>query len=159
MTSREKKSLVLAGIIGSLMGTYDDNEKTKLHKKIQLKIRKSINLSHKKYRQESINTVMLGDKIWKKTVDHFAGKETTIEASNLVVRLVIKDENLAKYGFSRKTLEKWAKPCYRADAKELELATAEVVKFIISECNTVFGIEEVKVMPLGDRLAKMRSAG
>lgn len=99
----------------------------------------------KKYGKEALEAIDAGDIAWSNAIDHF--KLTSIEASAFVLELsAIDEKTLAKsFYLSQNNLGKWAKANTRADAKELESNTREVVKFVVDELNKIFGIEEVKL--------------
>lgn len=145
MNDKHKRSLVLASIIGTLLGTYDSDEKTKLHQTIHGRIGKGVRKFASQY---GVNEVMRiaheeGNTIWKDAVDHFAEREITIEASSCILALWNMDEkNLSKhFGLSKGKIGEWAKPSKRADRLALELASREVAKYVFAKTSEVYGIE------------------
>jgi hypothetical protein len=81
MTPKQKRSLVMASIIGTLFGCYDDDERTRLHDELHSRIGKGIRKQVKLFGKECIVKVSHdeGNAIWKDSVDHFADKQITIE--------------------------------------------------------------------------------
>lgn len=160
MTPEQKRTLILASIIGTIFSNYEEDEKTKLHKEIHVRIGKGIRKQVKLHSKEEVVVVAHheGNDIWRKAVDHFAERQVTIEASSCILSIVNLDEKaLSKhYGLGAGALAKWAKPCRRSDALELEKAGNEVAKYIFDAVNELYGIEvEEKISVLERiRLAK-----
>lgn len=153
----KRRSLIIATLIGTMLDSYDKEDKTNLHKNLQVRIRKGIERYKKQHgRSEALALVMIGDRVWKRAIDFFAEQEVYIEASNLVLRLWIEDEKtLAKdYGMAKGKVGEWAKP-YKGDkAYELEKATGEVVDFLMKEINAELGIETTPRMSVLERIRK-----
>lgn len=160
MDVKQKRTLILASIIGTLFGCYDDDEKTKLHKELHARIGKGIKSKVKVFGEKAITKVAHdeGQMIWKKAVDHFADGRITIEASSCILSIVNLDEKaLAKhYGLGAGKLGKWAKPSRREDRVELEKASNEVAKFVFDAVNELYGIEVEKKMSVLERIAQSR---
>ncbi|MDM5264772.1 hypothetical protein PF327_11255 [Sulfurovum sp. XTW-4] len=160
MTPNQKKSLILASIIGTLFATYDKKEQTRLHKEIHVRIGKGIRKQVDIHSKEEVIFVahVQGNGIWKQAVDHFAERKITIEASSTVLALVNLDEKaLSKhYGLGAGILAKWAKPCRRSDALELEKAGNEVAKYVFNAVNELYDIEVEEKMSVLERIAQAR---
>ncbi len=136
----KRRSLIIATLIGTMLDSYDDADKTKLHKTLQVRIRKGMERYKKNNgKAEAMALVIIGDRVWKRAIDHFKVKEVYIEASNLVLRLWMEDEKtLAKdYGLGKGKLGEWAKPYNGEKAYELEKATGEVVDMIFDDLESI----------------------
>lgn len=156
MTQKQKASLIYASIIGTLFATYDDEEKTRLHHKLHTRIGKGIRKHVKLFGEDAVRVVAHdhGNKIWGAAVDHFREKEITIEASSCILAMVHLDEKaLSKhYGLSAGLLSRWAKPCKRSDARELEKAGNEVARYVFNAVSELYGIEVEKKMSVLERI-------
>lgn len=147
ITPIQQRTIILGRIIGSMLSTYQPHEKTKTHKELELRILKGLKQQIKKWGKKDVfATVALGKEVWYESIDHFEANNITIEASNLVLRVLNEDEkNLGKaYGLNKGIIGRWAKPMRRPDAAELEQKTGEVVRHLLSLVNSKLGIEEVK---------------
>ena len=162
MTAEQKRSLILASIIGILFGCYREEEKTKLHKELHTRIGKGIRKQVKLFGEPSVTKVAHdeGQTIWRSAVDHFAEKKIIIEASSCVLAMWNLDEKaLSKhYGLGAGKLGKWAKPSRRKDAAELEKSGNEVAKFVFDAVNELYGIEEEKKMSVLERIQMMKES-
>lgn len=160
MDVKQKRSLILASIIGTLLGCYEEEEKTKLHNELHARIGKNIRKKVKIFGEKLITKVAHdeGQMIWKKAVDHFAERKITIEASSCVLAIWNLDEkSLTKhYGLGAGKLGQWAKPSKRDDALELEKASNEVAKFVFNEVNKLYEIEVEEKMSVLERIAQAR---
>lgn len=160
MNTKQKRSLILASIIGTLFNCYDDDEKTKLHNELHSRIGKGIRKQVKLYGTKCITQVSHdeGQSIWKSAVDHFAEQKITIEASSCILSLVNLDEkSLSKhYGLSAGKLGQWAKPSRRNDRIELEKNSNAVAKFVFNAVNELYGIEEERKLSILERLNFMK---
>lgn len=160
MNKNQKRSLVLASIIGTLFDTYEEENQTKLHKELHARVGKGIRKKASSYTKELVVEIthIDGKKIWDKAVDHFKKNGISIEASHCVLAICNLDEKaLSKhYGLGKGVLEKWAKPCRREDAKELEQNSNEVAKFVFNEASEFYGIEIEKKMSVMERIEKAR---
>ena len=142
MTPKNKRALIAASIIGSLLNAYEKQERNKIHETLRLRAKKGIRRSVAKYGQEAIDAINLGDKVWKSAIDNF--KLTYIEASAFILLLSYKDSKLLSrdYDLGQGILGQWAKPSKAENAVELEANTSEVCRFIFDEINRHLGIEE-----------------
>jgi len=160
MKNTQKRTLILASIIGTLFGNYDEDEKTKLHKELHARIGKGIRKTASKYTRKIVEEVAHndGNMIWKKAVDHFKKDKITIEASSCILAIWNLDEKaLTKYyGLGAGKLGKWAKPSTRHDAVELEQNGNKVARFIFNEVNTLYSIEVEKKLSFMERLELSR---
>lgn len=156
MTPKQKRTLVISSIIGTLFACYDEKEKTKLHKELHNRIGKGIRAKVKQYGAEIIVEIAHrdGNGIWKQAVDHFAAHEITIEASSCILALVNLDERALSrdYGLSRAKLGQWGKPSRREDRVELEKASNEVAKFVYASINTLYNIEVAPTVSILERI-------
>lgn len=148
----KRRSLIIATLIGTMLDSYDNEDKTKLHRELQVRIRKGIERYKKQHsKANALALIMIGDRVWKRAIDFFKEKEIYIEASNLVLRFWIEDEkNLSKYyGLGKGKIGEWAKPYKGENAYELEKATGAVVDYLMREINTELGIvtqEKISVL-------------
>lgn len=163
MRSNQKRSLILAGIIGTLFATYEENEKTQLHKELHTRIGKGVRKQVKLFGKKKITQVAHndGNTIWGSAVDHFAEQKITIEASSCILSMVNLDEKaLSKhYGLSAGKLGKWAKPSRREDASELDKASREVARFVFDEINKLYNIKEDKKISVLERIRLAKEVG
>ncbi len=99
-----------------------------------------------------------GGKIWSDTVDHFADKHITIEASSCILSMWNLDEKaLTKhYGLSAVKLGKWAKPSRREDSSELEKQSNAVARFVFNSINELYGIEVEQKLSVMERISLAR---
>ena len=157
MNANQKRTLMLAGIIGTLFACYDEDEKTRLHKELHARIGKGVRKMVKRYGKQAVIDVShtQGNVVWGDAVDHFAERKITIEASACILELWAKDEKaLAKhFGLSSGKLEKWQVPTTREDAVYLEGCSREVANYVWSKINALYGIEESKKMSVLERIA------
>jgi len=148
MTIKQKRSLILASIIGTLFACYDDKEKTKLHDELHARIGKGIRKQVKLYGEKRITQIAHdeGQVIWKSAVDHFAKDKITIEASSCILAIWNLDEKaLSKhYGLGAGKLGDWARPSKRSDAVALEKASNAVARYVFDAINKLYGIEVEK---------------
>ena len=162
MTEKQKRTLILASIIGTLFSCYDDDEKTRLHLELHKRIGVGVRKWVKQYGEDTVTQVahVDGAGIWKDAVDHFADKKITIEASACVLSLWNLDEkSLAKhFGLGAGKLGKWAKPSRREDRVELEKASREVAKYVYAKINDLYGIKEEKKMSVLEMIAAARKS-
>ncbi len=162
MTSKQKRTLVLAGIIGTLFACYEEEEKTRLHRELHARVGKGIRAMVKRYGEDAVNAVVGDDAntLWGACVDHFTEQKITIEASTCVLAMVNLDEKvLAKwYGLSKSKLGNWAKPCTREDAVVLERASVDVAKEVWKRINASYEIETVKQMSVMERIELARKS-
>ncbi len=160
MTPKQKRTLILGSIIGTLFACYDDDEKTRLHNELHSRIGKGVRCQVRAFSQETVINVAHeeGGKIWADTVDHFADKHITIEASSCILALWNLDEKaLTKhYGMSAKLLGTWARPSRREDAAELEKQSNNVARFVFNAVNDLYGIEEKQKLSAMDKIALAR---
>lgn len=162
MTTKQKRTLVLAGIIGTLFACYDEDEKTRLHKELHQRIGVNTRKWVKKYGQEAVVQVVHdeGNVIWGNAVDHFAEQKITIEASSCVLALWNRDEKmLSKYfGLSAAKLGKWAKPSRRSDAADLDSNSRHVAKYVFDAVSELYGIEVVEDLSVMERISLARKS-
>ena len=148
MTNQNKKTVILARVISSMFNSYKDDEKTRVHKEIQVKIQRGYAKSLKKYGVIDVKeTIELGKQVWYDTIDNFQGEENiTIEASSLILNLVAEDEKaLGKnYSLNKGILERWATSTRREDALEIEESTRVITSYLINLINFALGIESKK---------------
>ena len=147
MNNQQIKTVVLGRIIQSMFMSYTPTEKTKLHKQIEIRLAKGLKRQNKKHGSEAIReAVILGKKVWFAAIDHYDGEELKIEASNMVLRILDKDEkNLSKiYGLNKGIVGKWANPLRRPDAAEIEANTGKIVDYLMKDLNSKLGITEEK---------------
>lgn len=160
MDIKQKRTLILASIIGTLLGCYDEREKTKLHKQLHARIGKGIRKKANQYSKKIVIDIAHdeGQVIWQKAVDHFKENEITIEASTCVLSIWNLDEKaLTKhYGLGAGKLGEWAKPSKREDRVELEKASREVAKFVFNEVNKLYDIEVEEKMSVLERIEQAR---
>lgn len=155
----KRRTLIIATLIGTMLDSYDKEDKTKLHRELQVRIRKGIERYKKKNGSaEALALITIGDRVWKRAIDFFAEKDVYIEASNLVLRLWIEDEKtLAKdYGLGKGKVGEWAKPYKGEKAYELEKATGVVVEFLIKEINSELGIEVAPKISVLERIRQKK---
>lgn len=161
MTVKQKRSLILASIIGTLFSCYEEDEKTKLHNELHTRIGKGIRKQVKLFGEPSVTKVAHdeGQTIWRSAVDHFAEKKIIIEASSCVLAIWNLDEKaLSKhYGLGAGVLSRWAKPSRRKDAYELESAGNEVARYIFKKINELYEIREADRTPVLERIRLLRS--
>jgi hypothetical protein len=157
MTNKQKRTLIIASIIGTLLACYREDEKTKLHRVLHLRIGTGTGKFVKQHGKDIVEKVAYseGNSLWREVVDYFADKERTIEASACVLQLWNKDEKqLGKYfGLSRAKIGRWASPTKRKDAVELERNSRDVADMVFDKINKLYGIEVEKKMGLMERIA------
>lgn len=158
MNTNQKRTAVIASIIGTLLNCYEQKEQTALHRELHSRIGRGI---RKQARKHSIAELMIvtykdGSAIWEDAVGHFSEKEITIEASACVLSLWNMDEKrlTSDYGLSAKKIGEWAKPSKRENRRELELASREVAKYVWQAVNKLYGIEEEKKVSILERLGR-----
>jgi len=160
LNNNQKRTLVLAGIIGTLFACYEEGEKTRLHKELHARIGTGVRKMVKKYSEEKVVQVvhMEGNAVWKDAVDHFAEEKITIEASSCVLSLWAKDEKaLAKhFGMSKSKLGDWARPGTREDAVALEQASLAVATYVWEKISALYDIELEKQMSVMERIEMAR---
>lgn len=160
MTKEQKRSLILASIIGTLFACYADDEKTKLHDELHRRIGKGVRKQVRLFGEDAVKVVAHneGNKIWGEAVEHFKERGITIEASSCVLALWNLDEKpLSKhYGLSAGKLGTWAKPSTRSDAAQLEKAGNELARYIYNTVNTLYGIETVQKLSVLERIKKAK---
>ena len=150
MTANRKRALILASIMGSLLNAYEEDEKTKAHKILQIKLRKGIRNEIKKFKAEAICVINQGEDIWAKAIDKYL--KTHIEASNFVSELSYYEKDLLRkvYGVGQGVISNWFKASYvtqkgrDAKAAELQANAMNICKFVIEEANKELGIEETR---------------
>ena len=156
MTSEQKRSLILASIIGTIFASYRDDERTKLHDELHRRIGKGIRKQVKLYSETAVKVVAHeeGKDVWRSAVDHFAEREITIEASSCILAIWNLDEKaLSKhYGLGAGKIGRWAKPSKRSDAAELDKASREVAKYVFNAVNELYGIEVEEKMSVMERI-------
>ena len=156
MTQKQKRTLILASIIGTLFACYDEDEKTNLHNELHSRIGKGIRKQAKLFGEAGVTQVAHkeGNAIWGSAVDHFRDEGISIEASSCVLAIVNLDEKaLSKhYGLGAGKLGKWAKPSKRSDAAELEKSGNEVAKFVFDAVNELYSIQEQKKIIVLERI-------
>ena len=162
MTTKQKRSLILASIIGTLFSCYEEDEKTKLHDELHARIGKGIRKQVRLYGEHRITQIAHdeGQTIWRRAVDHFAEREITIEASSCILAIWNLDEKaLSKhYGLGAGKLGKWARPSKRSDAAILEKSSNEVARFVFYAVNELYGIEEEKKISVLERIRLAKEA-
>lgn len=124
-----QKSIILVSIIKTILDEYDDGEKSKAITDLSFVCHRFMKaqsgtvllpfglnkvIDQKKH-NNFIKTVMVGDKIWRKTVDRYASNGITIEAISLIDAVYSFDkESLAKHAnITPKRIE-----ALRADARD-----------------------------------------
>ena len=162
MTCEQKRTLILAGIIGTLFACYDEDEKTRLHRELHARVGKGIRAMVKRYGEDPVNAVVSDDAnaLWGECVDHFAEQKITIEASTCVHAMVLLDEKaLAKgYGLSHGKMSKWGKPCTHEDAVVIERASMDVARDVWKRINALYEIKEEKKMSVMERIELARKS-
>jgi len=160
MNPKQKRTLILAGIIGTLFACYEESEKTALHRLLHKRIGVGTRRMVKRYGSAVVVQVVHeeGNAIWKDSVDHFSEQKITIEASACVLALLnIDDKALGKhFGLSRAKMGLWAKPTRRADAVELDKQSRAVAKYVELKINALYGIETEKKMSVMERIEMAR---
>lgn len=160
MNPNQKRSLVLASIIGTLFACYDQDERTRLHEELHSRVSKGIRKQSKLFGSDVVTQVIhkTGEKIWRETVDHFTERKITIEASYTILSIVNMDEKaLSKhYGLSAGKLGKWAKPTLRDDRLALEQTSKEVADHLYQKISKHYGIEVVQSESVLEKIAKAR---
>lgn len=160
MTPKQKRTLLLSGIIGTLFACYEEKEKTRLHKELHRRIGIGIRKMVKKYGEPAVTCVMQheGNDLWKDTVDYFDEEGITIEASTLVLALHHLDEKaLTKgYGLGRGKVGTWGKPNYGRNTLIEEKASNKVAKYVWSKVNELYGIEVEKTVSVLERIAQAK---
>ncbi len=162
MTEKQKRSLSLALIIRTLFLTFEEDEKTRLHDELNARMSKALRKQVKLHSEEAVLVIAKKEAqdIWRKTVDHFAAKDVSIEAKSCVLAIWNLDENaLSKhYGLSAGKIGKWAIPTRREDAAELDRSSRELAKYVFVAVNKLYGIEVEEKMSVMERIAQARRA-
>ena len=160
MTPKQKRTAVLAGIIGTLFACYDDDEQTRLHKELHSRIGVGTRKMVKQFGESEVVQVIHteGNAIWKDAVGHFAEQEITIEASSCVLALCSLDEKalFKQFGMSKAKLSKWASPSRRSDAVELEKSSMEVARYVFAKVSELYGLEVVRKVSVLEQIALAR---
>lgn len=157
MTAKQKRLIVLANLIGSILRTYQKKETTRALEELRLRLRKGMTKQFKKYGKEALDAIDVGDDIWTAAIEEF--KLTSIEASTFVLEMSFIDEKgLSKhFGLGKGKLAEWAKVNRKIEnPEEMEANSRKVAKFIKAELNKIFGIEE-KELSFKERLALHRA--
>jgi len=155
MRVEQKKTIIIARVIGSLLHSYEDKEKTAIHKKIEARVQKGFNGQIKKHRVDKVKVAVdIGKELWFATIDHFSKEAYTIEASNMILRLLERDTKALgkQYGLNKGIMGKWAKPMKKSDAAEIEARTKEIVEYLMNLINERLGIVEEKKIGLMERI-------
>lgn len=160
LEAKQKRTMIFAGIIGTLFSCYDENEKTRLHHELHGRIGKGFRTKVRKHGKAYVTKVGHDDAgaVWKEAVDHFAARKITIEASACVLSLWNLDEKMLEkhFGMNAIKIGKWARPSRREDRVELEKASREVARYVFNAANKLYGIEEEKKMGVLERLKMMK---
>lgn len=158
MTNNKSKTIILASVIGTLLDTYEANERTKLHEEIRGRIGRGMRSLSKGVdgMEALIKCIKDGHAVWENTIHYFAERNVTIEASALILSLWnMDDKQLGKlFNLNKGIVGKWAKPTRREDARELETTSREVGKYINTQINELYGIVVPEKKSILERLGK-----
>lgn len=162
-----KKTIILASIIHTLFQCYTDDEKTKLHKNLEVKISKGFKKMIKIYNRKSVMDLIgldgIANRIWKELITEFDNGHISIEASSLILYIHNKDaHNLQKFFIlSSKNIGEWAKPIRREEneSRELDNNSVKVANLLVKKVNKYCNIndnEDIEMYSTRDNIRRRK---
>jgi hypothetical protein len=156
LSKERKRTITIAGVIVSLMRCFRDDEKTRLHKKIEIDIKKSFGRLVSIYGREEMLSIGSENSVlvWGKAMVKYPDEGLLFEASSMVLHLWNLDEkNLAKqFLLSKGKVGRWATPSSRVGHLDAELNSREIAKFVMEKINELYDIEEEKKLSVLERI-------
>ena len=146
MTNKQKKTLMLAGLILRFFETHKQNEQTKLHKILYAKMVKNARKQVARHGIKEVESVLVGDveEVFNKVLEQTEKDCLTIEAGTAILYLYAIDEKglSAHYGLSKGNIGKFCRPTRRDDRHDLENDSRTAVKMFKKEIFARYDIVE-----------------
>jgi len=150
MTTPLHNAIILSSILGSLLSEYDVKNPKENIKPIQIlrkRLRKFMSSRGRTNYKIFLESVKIGDEVWKKSVDHFASKNMKLEVISTFVRLYdLYEDELSRFAsIHNKQVEAFAIHQTSSLSKEIEHSSYDVADYMLNELSVFTGKKRRKL--------------